>query len=193
MNASDYHDIGRYLKDSRESLRLSVTDVAHAMHMRVHYVDAIESGNLDILPGKAYVRGYIKNYALFLGIDPTETLAAYDALSGSVKRELYIPEPTVKENLPSRALMIIALSAAIIMGGYYMLVLKDSHVHVAGVEEVPSSLLLAAAGTQSTHNAQWMECLNGEVNGCFNMKISDEVLDAADAEYRTALKFLCAL
>jgi cytoskeletal protein RodZ len=182
MKASDYHDIGLYFKDSRESLKLSVNEAAQAMNMRMHYVEALESGNLTILPGKTYIRGYIKNYALYLGLEQAEVLEAYDSLTIATKQELYIPEPTVQENLPSRALMIIVLIAVVMTCAYYMLMVKDIHIASAQIADVPTDLMLKAEAATHPQNTEWMECLSGNINPCFYVKYANDALVTTDGK-----------
>ena len=43
----NYTDIGRYLRDSRESLNLHLEDVAHALNIRYRYLLAIEEGKFS--------------------------------------------------------------------------------------------------------------------------------------------------
>jgi cytoskeleton protein RodZ len=193
MKAADYNDIGHYLKDSRESLKISVVEAAAAMHIRTHYIEAMESGNWEILPGKAYVRGYIKNYALYLGINANELLAAYDALSGTVKQELYIPEPTVRENLPSQSLMMIVLGAALLMLGIYVLFMREARILPPTVADVPASLLFAVERGKNPRIAEWMECLNTNVNECFNLLIARDTLAGIEQGHGETIKYLSGI
>lgn len=184
MKAAHYEDIGHYLKDVRESLSLSLADAATAMHIRVHYLEAIETGNFDKLPGKAYVRGYIKNYASFLEIDPAETLAAYDDLMGVVKQEFFIPEPTVKENLPSQTLLIVVIAGAVVLAGAYLLFSGSSKTTVASVEEVPPEIRFATEGKKNPRVAEWETCLKGKEAACYNTLYPRYILRGIQDEYK---------
>lgn len=167
MRATDYHDIGRYLRDIRESQRLTVQEAATAMHIRPHYVEALEAGNLAILPGKAYVRGYIRNYALFLGINPHEALEAYDALTATSRQELYIPEPTIHENLPSRGLIMGLMVLAVFLYGYYLFSHRTGEVISPTVADVPAGLMMQVVALKDASMADWMACLESADKACF--------------------------
>lgn len=189
MKVSDYNDIGRYLKDSRESLHASASDVAHALNVRTHYIEAIEQGDFSKLPGKAYVRGYIKNYALYLGIDPEEVLSSYDALSIKVKQPLYIPEPTVKENLPSKALMNMAIGAAVLLLVYYAFFRQGERVVIPQVADVPAAILFEAYSADP-RVATWKACLNSDAPLCYNFLYSQEITENLDKERLETFTFL---
>lgn len=60
-------------------------------------MEALENQNFDILPGQVYVRGFLKTYARFLGIDASEILDLYDkAFVKEVAHEIN-PEDTQRE------------------------------------------------------------------------------------------------
>jgi cytoskeleton protein RodZ len=58
------------LRKAREQKGMSLADVGAELHLHESVIYAIENNNLDKLPEPAYVCGYIRNYARFMGIDP---------------------------------------------------------------------------------------------------------------------------
>ena len=62
-------DIGNYLKEKRETQGISLAEVERDLKIRRKYLIALEEGNIDIIPGKAYIVGYLRNYSKYLGID----------------------------------------------------------------------------------------------------------------------------
>ncbi len=75
--APRFAEIGRRLRSQREILGLSLDDVERHTHLRVRYLKALETGDLDGLPSPVQGRGMLKNYAEFLGLNPDELLFAY--------------------------------------------------------------------------------------------------------------------
>jgi cytoskeleton protein RodZ len=69
--------IGETLKAQRETLGLSLEDVARHTHLRVHYLQALERGNMDALPSSVQGGGMLKNYAEFLSLDPEPLLLRF--------------------------------------------------------------------------------------------------------------------
>ncbi|MBR1646846.1 MAG: helix-turn-helix domain-containing protein [Selenomonadaceae bacterium] len=64
--------LGNTLRAERERQNLSVEDIEQGTSIRALYIEAIENGEYDKLPGEVYTRGFIKNYAKFLGLDGDE-------------------------------------------------------------------------------------------------------------------------
>lgn len=69
---------GGMLMAQRETLELSLQQVADQLHLTMHFVRAIESDSYDKLPGDVFVRGYIRTYARLLRLDPDQVLMIYD-------------------------------------------------------------------------------------------------------------------
>ncbi len=70
-------ELGQKLRNQRELLGLSLSDVERHTHIRVHYLSALEEGNLDGLPSPVQGRGMLNNYAGFLGLDPEPLLLRF--------------------------------------------------------------------------------------------------------------------
>lgn len=67
--STGFDTAGAYLKDVREAKALTIEDVSLVTHIREDHIRGIESGDLSILPPRAYVSGFIKTYADYLGLD----------------------------------------------------------------------------------------------------------------------------
>ena len=61
--------VGYTLRQERERQNLSIEDIEQGTSIRALYIEAIENGEYDKLPGTVYTKGFIKNYAKFLGLD----------------------------------------------------------------------------------------------------------------------------
>lgn len=66
------------LKKIRKEMGLSINDVSQKLKIQKRYLEAIENGDYIHLPCRVYAVGFIKNYANFLKIDPTEIIAKFD-------------------------------------------------------------------------------------------------------------------
>jgi len=62
-------DIGNFLKERREARGISLIEVEKDLKIRKKYLQALEEGNIDAIPGKTYLMGYLRNYSKYLGID----------------------------------------------------------------------------------------------------------------------------
>jgi cytoskeleton protein RodZ len=64
------------LSQAREAQNLTTADVARRLKLSVWQVEALESGQYEQLPGPTFVRGFIRNYARLLNLDPEELARA---------------------------------------------------------------------------------------------------------------------
>ena len=68
--------VGRILVEAREKMGLSIEDVGTRLRLTPKQVEAMEAGRMEALPGPAFVRGFLRNYAKLLQIDPEPLLEA---------------------------------------------------------------------------------------------------------------------
>ena len=87
----DASSAGAVLAAAREELNLSVAEVARHLKLSPAQVEALEEGAYDRLPGRVFVRGFLRNYAKLLGIDPQPLLH---------RIEHEMPQPTMVEEPP---------------------------------------------------------------------------------------------
>ncbi len=75
----DFYEIGRYLRESREARELTLEDAETALKIRPRILEAFEAGDFSP-PGlsNVQVRGFIRNYARFLGLDSDRIIDYYD-------------------------------------------------------------------------------------------------------------------
>lgn len=72
--------LGEQLKLVRESKGISLEDVADTLKISKKYLEALEENSFNVLPAPIYVRGFLSNYAKFLGLDPQAILDQYNRL-----------------------------------------------------------------------------------------------------------------
>ncbi|MCK4725683.1 MAG: helix-turn-helix domain-containing protein, partial [Anaerolineales bacterium] len=70
--------VGQRLKRERQASDISLEQVAQGTHIRLHYLQAIEDGSFDELPSPVQVRGFLRAYAGYLGIDLEPILAEHE-------------------------------------------------------------------------------------------------------------------
>ena len=85
-------ELGRLLAEARAAKELSLADVEKATRIRQKYLAAFEQGDYANLPRGAIARGFLRNLAAFLGLDPVETARRYTQESGDANDETMIAE-----------------------------------------------------------------------------------------------------
>jgi len=69
---------GETVRSVREARGLSQAQVAEALHLTVHFVNALENDHYKKLPGRTFVKGYFKSYARLLQIDAVELVSRFE-------------------------------------------------------------------------------------------------------------------
>ena len=70
---------GALLRAAREAAGLSVDAVAQQLKLAPRQVKALEEGDYTHLPGRTFVRGFVRNYARLVHLDPEKVLGALPA------------------------------------------------------------------------------------------------------------------
>jgi cytoskeletal protein RodZ len=73
------------LTAARERKGVDLVRAERDTKIRVRYLSALESGDYRDLPGAVYTKGFLRNYALYLGLDPEEVLLQWRHERGEVK------------------------------------------------------------------------------------------------------------
>ncbi|MEG0037417.1 MAG: helix-turn-helix domain-containing protein [Victivallaceae bacterium] len=113
---------GSEFRRLREEKNYSWQDIELATSLRLHHIRAIEDGNIGELISPVYARGFIKNYADFLGLNVEEMLHRYPYVgsvfkvphSGSASNDLRFSELRDNRNRRSNSSLKIFFWAGII-------------------------------------------------------------------------------
>jgi cytoskeleton protein RodZ len=79
MMTNSAQNLGRELQSKREQLGYSLNTVAEHTRIRKVYLESMEKGEFEALPGQAYVTGFVRVYARHLGLDSDDLLARLNA------------------------------------------------------------------------------------------------------------------
>ncbi|WP_414039258.1 helix-turn-helix domain-containing protein [Acidithiobacillus sp. M4-SHS-6] len=79
MDAMDESQNHSDLRSAREARGWTLRQVAEQLHITEVQVQGLEEGDYSVLPGATFARGFLKNYARLLGLNPEPLLRSYDA------------------------------------------------------------------------------------------------------------------
>ncbi|WP_282190175.1 helix-turn-helix domain-containing protein [Azospirillum brasilense] len=116
------------LRETRESLGYDLREVATMLRIRYPYLQAIEAGRFEDLPGTTYAAGFLRSYAECLGLDPDTILTRYkDEAAGRTRsQQLYFPTPVPEGRIPGGTVLLgTMVLAGIVYGGWYYLSATD--------------------------------------------------------------------
>lgn len=83
--------IGNQLRQARESKGVSVVQVAREIRLDVRHLEALEAADFDRLPGAVFVRGYLRSYGRYLGLDPEPLVTMYGRAFPAAEPPIFRP------------------------------------------------------------------------------------------------------
>jgi len=123
------YTVGSALRSAREDRGETIPEVAQLLRINWRYLEALEDGRFDELPGTAYITGFIRTYSEHLEIDSVEMVALYKEVTGGVakKTKLDFPSPIPESGVPGGAILFAGLFLAVVAyGSWYMATEEDS-------------------------------------------------------------------
>jgi cytoskeleton protein RodZ len=85
---------GALLRAARESAGMTIDAVAQHLKLAPRQVKAIEEGDYQGLPGRTFIRGFVRNYARLVHLDPERVLSALPGAASSPSLEAPTLSPT---------------------------------------------------------------------------------------------------
>jgi cytoskeleton protein RodZ len=116
-------ELGKLLRETREEKGISLAEIEQVTRIRPKYLLALEEARYDDLPTPGHIHGFLRNYAIFLGLDAQEVEALYARDRAAQRRfepKIFHPKnialtpqrPLIKADL-LLALIVVVLLAAV--------------------------------------------------------------------------------
>ena len=132
---------GAQMHAARLALGEDISAVAGQLRIRRDQIEAIEGGDFDALPGRAYSIGFVRTYAEYLGLDEVETVTAFKAEFDAAQTSgpaLVFPEAEEESRIPRGAFVVIAVLALAALYGVWTLTVSADRVVEERTTGVPS-------------------------------------------------------
>ncbi len=71
-------EFGHILREARETKGFTLAEVQDQIRINARFLGALERGEYSVLPTPVHVRGFLRNYARFLGLDPQPLIKRYE-------------------------------------------------------------------------------------------------------------------
>lgn len=98
--------VGYLLKRTREVREIELEEVSKKTKISVRFLQAIEEGRWNILPGDVFIKGFIRAYAQYLGLNPEEVVEKY--VQERMPKER-VPESEIKEKKEKKNIIWVPL------------------------------------------------------------------------------------
>lgn len=116
-------EFGPWLRRQREIRQIELQEIADRTKISVRYLRAMEQDRFDLLPGAVFTRGFLREYARYVGLNPDEVVNFYlstredDSNDGEDESET----PTRKSGFTVwRIVLGILLLAAVVFLGWFL-------------------------------------------------------------------------
>ena len=115
--------LGDALRLQREAMGVTMEQATEDTRIRTKFLQAIESGDYQSLPGTVYTKGFLRNYADYLNLDPEEMLALYTGERGGTEpaRSFAPMKPLVKRSFiftPTVLVPVVVLAGIVLFIAY---------------------------------------------------------------------------
>jgi transcriptional regulator with XRE-family HTH domain len=94
---------GENLRRERELRGIALRDVAQATKISVRFLQALEEGRVEVLPGGIFRRSFVREYARFIGLDADRLVSEFLHAHGEAPRAAEPSAPTPSAPAPSAA------------------------------------------------------------------------------------------
>lgn len=106
--------VGQILKESREKRHIEIDQVAQETKIRSQYLKALEEDNYQFFPSETTTKGFLRNYAQFLGINPEEILSVFKRdYHGTKEQKVIVQSETGLDNKfqwdPRKTLILVVI------------------------------------------------------------------------------------
>ncbi|HEX5273643.1 MAG TPA: RodZ domain-containing protein [Candidatus Rubrimentiphilum sp.] len=141
--------LGERFRAAREERGLTLSEVGEQLRIRSVYLSAIEEENWKAIGAPVYIRGFLRTYARFLGLDPEEAVGEFNTASGAVPSSVPAVEIRAPGQRSMKPLLWIAGIVAIALIGFviYVYVSPPRAVTTAQQSAAPAASPTASAAT----------------------------------------------
>lgn len=126
-SASVVQSVGHLLRNARTAKGLSIDDVSRQLRLSAQQIEAIEKEDFEKLPGRTFLRGFIRNYANLVQLNPvpllqmlpesTRVISTYERTPFKNKQ---ISFSSNREKPGNHSLIIAIILFVIILGAYLL-------------------------------------------------------------------------
>ncbi|HXZ68711.1 MAG TPA: helix-turn-helix domain-containing protein [Alphaproteobacteria bacterium] len=118
--------LGAELRAARLKLGTDIKDASRFTKIKPEYLEALEEGRIEALPGRTYAIGFLRAYAGFLKLDPAALVARFKAehpvdTSPEAQPKIGLEEAPPDMRIPQGALIVVGIIIiALIYAGVYL-------------------------------------------------------------------------
>lgn len=145
-------NIGETLRKTRTAKGISYEEIEKNTKIRRRYLEALENEEWGIFPGNVYLRGFMKTYCRYLGLDETEALIALDNVLIPRPEAQPLPEKIELPGYPRRktAIFLGIIAVILLLASHYVYQNYYNKEPVIGSKTPPQQNVEPAPGPVDT-------------------------------------------
>lgn len=152
----EFERIGDKLRRERERRGEDIDYISDYLRIRPGFLSALENSRYEEFPADAYVIGFLRSYANYLGLDGRDAIDHYrHEMAGRRRRPtLNMPQPISEGRAPTVAILIGAAVAAILIYGLWYSLSSSDRAVVSAPPVLPQTAAAVATSTaaDTEHN-----------------------------------------
>lgn len=181
-NIDNVNSVGNILREARIKKGMSLIDAEKATSIRCSYLDALEQDKYENLPEEVFIKGMIRNYGNFLGLNGPELVDAYKAQKAgtviekvkskgirevdTVKMNISLKQhrsagsgvdayqgPSNKKNI-AKQIIAGALGVVVLVAGYFVMPKAMELLHSKEEAKAPAAVAVVPEATVSEKEQQ---------------------------------------
>ncbi len=143
--------VGEILRRTRSHYGKSYDDVERALRIRAEQIEAIESNNMDALPARVYVLGFVRSYSEYLGLDGAKMVELFKSQSVPAQNP-NLNFPTVSKDNQMPSIWLVVASVILLCAAIFGVVHFKGSQKVASneVPTVPEDIMASSMPQSST-------------------------------------------
>ena len=109
---------GGWLRRQRELRQVSLREIADVTKISIRYLEALEEDRFDVLPAPVFARGFLREYARYVGLDPDEVVNTYLTAQSEAQPEEAAEPWTTQSKGPSlewTSGLLLALAVVLVL------------------------------------------------------------------------------
>ena len=114
MSDKPLKELGEKIQSQRESMGLSLKDIADKTKISLSALQALESGDDSHLPAPVFVKGFLRSYALEIGLKPEDLISEYNFQNPETDKPVAVPV-TARKNLEDRSWLWLVIPVFILL------------------------------------------------------------------------------
>jgi cytoskeleton protein RodZ len=115
MSESGQSSVGQILRDAREARGMTLEDAAMRLRLMHRQIEAMETDDFESLGQPVFARGFVRNYARLLGIEPDALLARMEGAPAEPAAVGHAEPPLPRSWLTSPWLILLMLGLVVVV------------------------------------------------------------------------------